>query len=123
MTTILERGSPSFLISSVSCFSLSSRHDHDLIKHVDDFCKTHPHFNPVFVVSLSGGVDSMVLVTIIKGLGYRVVCIHINYNNRLESSDEACFIHEWTQKNEIELIFKEIDMKRGDCDPGIRENA
>lgn len=124
---ILERGAPSFLISNLSCFSPAclrlSKHEkreYELIKHIDDFCNTQPSIAlpsaPVFIISLSGGVDSMVLATIIKGLGYRLVCIHINYNNRDESRDEARFIREWTGKNEIELVFKEIQTRREDCD-------
>jgi len=36
-----------------------------------------------YIVSLSGGVDSMVLVTILKYIGCNVIGIHINYNHSL----------------------------------------
>ena len=34
-----------------------------------------------YIVSLSGGVDSMVVASILNKLGYDVVACHINYNN------------------------------------------
>ena len=37
-------------------------------------------------VSLSGGVDSMVLAMILKQLGYVVIALHINYGNRPEAN-------------------------------------
>ena len=67
------------------------------------------------VISLSGGVDSMVLTYILKALGYNVYGIHINYNNRPETVKEAEFIKEWCDKNMINLIYHEItDLKRSE---------
>ena len=62
-----------------------------------------------YIVSLSGGVDSMVLATILCYLGYEVVGIHINYNNRKETIDEAKFMQMWCKYNEIKLYIKNID--------------
>ena len=67
-----------------------------------------------FIVSLSGGVDSMVLITILKFLGHRVIGAHINYNNRNESKDEQHFLEQWCKKNDIVLYTEVIDtIKRG----------
>jgi len=57
------------------------------------------------IVSLSGGVDSMVILTILKVLekkiNYRTVAIHIDYQNRRESSKEAEFLESWCQSKNI----------------------
>ena len=67
-----------------------------------------------YIVSLSGGVDSMVVATILCYLGYEVVGIHINYNNREETKDEQKFMEVWCKHNGIKLYVKSIeDVKRG----------
>jgi len=62
-----------------------------------------------YILSLSGGVDSMVLITILCYLGYEVVGIHINYNNREETKDEQKFLEVWCKYNGIKLYVKSID--------------
>ena len=62
-----------------------------------------------FIVSLSGGVDSMVLITIIHYLGYDVIGVHINYNNRLETIEEERFLDFWCSLNSITLYKKSIN--------------
>lgn len=66
-----------------------------------------------FAISLSGGVDSMVLATIVKLLGHHVVALHINYNNREETKSEQIFLEKWCHFNNIRLYIREItDIKR-----------
>ena len=67
-----------------------------------------------YVVSLSGGVDSMIVATILCYLGYEVIGIHINYNNREETKDEQKFMEDWCKYNGIKLYVKSIeDVTRG----------
>ena len=78
--------------------------------------------SPNMVVSLSGGVDSMVLTYILKRLGYNVYGIHINYNNRTETDREAAFIKEWCNNNKITLVYHKIhDLKRSDMRRNLYE--
>jgi tRNA(Ile)-lysidine synthetase-like protein len=66
-----------------------------------------------FIVSLSGGVDSMVLTTILKYLKCEVIGVHINYNNRNETKEEQKFLEKWCNYNGIKLYVKAIeDCKR-----------
>ena len=82
-----------------------------LIDTINNFCKKTP--SKTFMVSLSGGVDSMVLVSIIHYLGYKVIGLHINYNNRDETQLEEKFLDEWCNFNNIKLHKKVIsDIKR-----------
>tara|TARA_B110000483_G_C18183786_1_gene538071 strand:+ start:643 stop:1722 length:1080 start_codon:yes stop_codon:yes gene_type:complete len=67
-----------------------------------------------YVVSLSGGVDSMVVATILCYLGCNVAAIHINYNNRAETKEEQNFLEYWCKLNNIRLYVKDIkDIVRG----------
>lgn len=61
-----------------------------------------------YVVSLSGGVDSMVLISILRYFNYHVIALHINYNNRFESCEEQIFLQKWCGINQIKLYIKEI---------------
>ena len=67
-------------------------------------------------VSLSGGVDSMVLAMILKQLGHTVVALHINYGNRPEANAEASFLQAWCRKHAIACEIKNMNnegLKRG----------
>ena len=90
----------------------------DLIDTIKQYCDEKG--SRKFVVSLSGGVDSMVLTTILHMLKFDVVGIHINYNNRKEGELELRFLEEWCGFNNIQLYTKSIhniirfNMKRTD---------
>jgi tRNA(Ile)-lysidine synthetase-like protein len=79
------------------------------------------------LISLSGGVDSMVLLEIIKTVklvdipDLSIHCCHLNYNNREESPDERDFLKEYCQLKDIELDYIDIDFKRGDMKRNLYE--
>jgi tRNA(Ile)-lysidine synthetase-like protein len=65
-------------------------------------------------VSLSGGVDSMVLMHMYANLAYvdtppEIVAVHINYNNRAESVEEANFLQEYCSAMKIKMIRHDIN--------------
>eukprot|EP01083_Nonionella_stella_P201395 736815_1 len=72
-------------------------------------------------VSLSGGVDSMVITKILyylkqleHDISFDIVAIHIDYGNRLESHKEALFLNQWCDK--LSVIFRKrviSEIKRG----------
>jgi len=56
--------------------------------------------HPAMAVSLSGGVDSMVIAKLLTALspthgGFRTVACHIDYANRPESGAEADYVRQW----------------------------
>ena len=93
----------------------------EIVKHMKEYCSALN--DESYVVSLSGGVDSMVITTILKYLGKNVDCIHINYNNRKESIMESDFLHYWCKHNEIKLHFLNIDFaRRGEINRSLYED-
>jgi hypothetical protein len=90
---------------------------------------------PVFI-SLSGGVDSMVIAKILTVLRARrhapptattataantgaalpigpIVAAHIDYANRAESSREAAYVRTWCEEMDIEFRCRVVDEVRG----------
>ena len=70
------------------------------------------------IVSLSGGVDSMVIASCANFLGIKTICVHINYNNRDESVLEAEFLKQWCEQNQM-FHFEYVNilnLKRGTLD-------
>ena len=85
---------------------------HPLFKVMESFCDEQKRSK--FIVSLSGGVDSMVILSVLHYLKCNVVALHINYNNREESLEEQRFIEEWCSFNKIPIYIESIDhVKRG----------
>lgn len=60
------------------------------------------------VVSLSGGIDSMVALTVLQVLGERPHALHIIYGNRSMSSDEFSFIAAFCKRIVVPLSVYEI---------------
>jgi tRNA(Ile)-lysidine synthetase-like protein len=88
-------------------------------------CKTLRDFKfdcEIICVSLSGGVDSMVILACLEYLcrigvfSFKLIAIHINYNNRVESVEESSFLEGWCKKNNIPIYVKNIGISRGDID-------
>lgn len=69
------------------------------------FCKNHR-----ILIALSGGVDSVVLVTLMHKANYNIALAHCNFHLRDEESnrDEA-FVRSWAKENNVELFVKEFD--------------
>jgi len=68
------------------------------------------------VVSLSGGVDSIVALYILSKITDNLVAVHINYNNRKESHDELDFVNYYCDYLGVKLVYRTIkEIKRDDC--------
>ena len=76
-----------------------------------------------YILSLSGGVDSMVLSYLLKTNGFNFVAVHISYQNRKECELEIEFLKEWCEILNITLYIRSIfEINRKDCmDHGLRE--
>jgi len=77
------------------------------------------------IVSLSGGVDSMVIAAILSNLSFpqnesgryyniKVIAVHIDYANRPEAHAEANYVHQFCQKYNVIYRCREIaEVTRG----------
>ena len=64
--------------------------------------------NKKSIISLSGGVDSMVMSYILKYIGIDIIAVHINYNNRPECDDECNILKQWCAMLNIKLYIRKI---------------
>lgn len=84
---------------------------------------THaPPLRPL-IVSLSGGVDSMVMCYLLKRAGIPVVAAHIVYGNRDVSEDEFAFIRAYCEQLGVPLYAYRIEwLRRGHVDRDFYES-
>ena len=61
------------------------------------------------IISISGGVDSMVCSYLLKLLNHPFIAMHINYNNREECYKEEELLKWWCSKLNILLYIRKID--------------
>lgn len=76
----------------------------------------------IYCISLSGGVDSMVLMDILHKRDKKIIAIHINYNNRDESIIEENFLKQYCEERQITFICHSFDIKRGFINRNYYEN-
>jgi tRNA(Ile)-lysidine synthetase-like protein len=98
-----------------------------LVKTLNSFVNTTN--NTDIIVSLSGGVDSMVLISILHIICYykhkhnhnqytnqRIIALHINYKNRLETDQEEEFLINWCNCNNIIIEIHHMNITRNNVD-------
>jgi tRNA(Ile)-lysidine synthetase-like protein len=87
--------------------------------NVPNFVENLPNVhNKLIVISLSGGVDSMVCSLLLKSRynNNKVIALHINYNNRETADEEERFVIDWCNKLNIECYVRKIhEIKRAPC--------
>lgn len=81
-----------------------------IFKIVRDYCEKY-NINTI-VVSLSGGVDSMVIAHCASFLGKKVIGGHMNYGNREETALEEEFVRLWCKNRGIEFELLDFGLKR-----------
>lgn len=79
----------------------------DWIKNMYDIVKKNTHIKKG-IISLSGGVDSMILSYILKHIGIDISAVHINYNNRPECEEECNILRQWCSFIGIKLYIRKI---------------
>ena len=100
-----------------------------LVDTIANFIKNkNLHEDSNLIVSLSGGVDSMVLTTLLLIVKYKfnynfdIINTHINYGNREESDDEEEFVRKWCEENNMTFTSKRFgDFKRSNQDRKVYE--
>jgi tRNA(Ile)-lysidine synthase TilS/MesJ len=75
-------------------------------------------------ISLSGGVDSMLMTRLLVGAGVDVVAIHIVYGNRKESPAELAFISRFCKLLSVPLYIYKIEwLRRSSVDRAFYEKV
>jgi tRNA(Ile)-lysidine synthetase-like protein len=89
----------------------------DINKESNIYKSITSHFvqNEAVCVSLSGGVDSMVLICVLKEF-CKCTALHINYRNRHESDAEQLFLEKWCLFYGIPIQTHTMSIIRSDCD-------
>lgn len=87
-----------------------------IVQHIYHFLNLNVKKREKVCVSLSGGVDSMVITTIVRNLGYPLIVLHIDYGNREESGKEGEFIKQYCQQHMIDLVYHKMDIFRATSD-------
>lgn len=74
-----------------------------MLKKISSFIEANHLFHKTdkLVIALSGGVDSMVLFSILQSLGYQTIIAHVNHHKRAESEIEEQYIINMAQKYNI----------------------
>lgn len=101
------------------CFKFNCQEDNGSI--VTDNILQHIKFGlkaieekPPLILSLSGGVDSMVLLDAFCKLGIEFHCLHIDYGNRLETEKEAKYLESYCASRSVPLTCYTMTIQRGD---------
>ena len=68
---------------------------------VNKFLKEYLKDNITVVCATSGGVDSMVLLSILLKYNVKIVCAHVNHNLREESFEEYEFVKKYCKDNNV----------------------
>ena len=98
--------------------AMAAMSSHSLYKTVEAFMRSRmSEFGNTIAVSLSGGVDSMVLAYILKHQGFDVVTLHIDYKNRPESTEEADFVDDWSVRHGMKFERCVVDQIRRGVTP------
>lgn len=83
-----------------------------LVQTIHKFCQKNNIYESGAIVSLSGGVDSMVLLAILiklsKLYNFPIYACSLNYNLREEQSDEMEFLKRYCDNYNINCYFREV---------------
>ena len=81
------------------------------------------NYNDTIIVSLSGGVDSNVLLYILKQYYNNIIAVHVNYNNNTTSKLELQFVKTYCSSLNIKLYHRTInEINRNSCrNNGLRD--
>jgi tRNA(Ile)-lysidine synthetase-like protein len=105
--------------------SMSDAKKYKIYTTIKNYCINKTISN--ICISLSGGVDSMVLLHICKALEIdryleKVTAVHMEYVNREEASLETQMLIEWCGLLEVPLVIRKIDyMRRDEVDRELYE--
>jgi len=75
---------------------------------IQDYCGLK--YDQNILVGVSGGPDSLCLLNVLVGLGYRVVVAHFNHGLRVQAGEDALFVESQASKMGLRFILGEMDV-------------
>lgn len=129
MTNVCSKRTLSCLLENLFCSTFITTMHH-IQKLVSDFYfQTEQKFGLLktdqVIVAVSGGLDSMTLLTVMHRAGFNVAVAHINYGLRGEESDlDQKLVEEYCAENFIACYIKHADpveMRKGNLQDNARE--
>ena len=88
--------------------------DRDLVSSKIDMSLLEPSYS--YIMSLSGGVDSMVLMDMLLKKKVTFVAVYIDYNNKSSSPAEKAFVKQWCDWRGVRLYVRTIsEIHRPTC--------
>ncbi len=83
----------------------------DIEQHISNFIGKNSHHH--YFIACSGGVDSMVLLTVFHELKFTVSALHVNYKLRGNDSEkDQELLQEFCNQNNIPCHIKQIDLQQ-----------
>lgn len=70
----------------------------------------NPYLDKKIILSVSGGVDSLVLFHILKELGFELVVVHFNHQKRASSIKEALYLEQLMKQENIVYEYFVLDI-------------
>jgi len=117
---IIEKNDYSYLIDYPKNYSLGDEKINNidleipLVKTMDEFCQKNNVYQDGAIVSLSGGVDSMVILAILIRLSkannnFPIYACSINYNQRDEQGEEMDFLKAYCEFNKVIYFLETLE--------------
>ena len=76
-------------------------------QHLESICTDHKELK--FLLAISGGVDSMVLVNLFESLNFKFHVAHVNYHFREEDSNlDQKLVEDYCKNHHIKFHLKDI---------------
>lgn len=71
----------------------------------------NPYFDKPWIISVSTGVDSMVLFDLVRQLNHPIVIVHFNHQKREASFQEATYLKDYCEKLKVTLEYFLLDIQ------------
>lgn len=79
------------------------------MREIEEYLKQKITKQDTCVLALSGGPDSMCLLTLLEKINANIVCVHINHNTRENCEQEYQFVKRYLKEKNIPLEYYKID--------------
>ena len=100
---------------ALACYNIGGESWGVSMKNVLSFLKDECAINPrqTLVIAVSGGSDSMALLSLLLTTSYSLVVVHFNHQKRPESRDEAKLVDAYCQDRDVPFHYYALDIAGG----------